>query len=67
MNMNGNDYHRPDGSGMVQGDDRPMPMKNVGSMAPDNCADDGCDLGPDATNRMGSMVRSSKSDPMEAA
>jgi len=60
--MNDNDYHKPDGSGVVQGDSKPMPMKNEGSMATDTY---GADLGPDATNRIGSIKSTSKSDPME--
>lgn len=46
-------------NGELQGDSKPMPTKNEGSMAPDSY---GADLSPDATNRMGSIRGTSKSD-----
>jgi hypothetical protein len=65
MNQNQHtDYHRPDGSGVVQGDSKAMPMKDSGSMAPETY---GADLGSDATNRIGSIRSTSKSDPMDPA
>lgn len=62
--MDNNDYHRPDGTGVVMGDTKPMPMREAGQGAPDTY---GADLGMDATNRIGSIKSTSKSDGMETA
>lgn len=64
MNSNGNDYHCPDGSGCVQGDSKPMPMRDAGTGATDTY---GADLGMDSTNRIGSIKSSTQSDGMKTA
>jgi hypothetical protein len=61
---NGTDYHKPDGSGCVQGDTKNIPMREAGQGADDTY---GADLGMDATNRIGSITGTSKSDGMDPA
>lgn len=56
------DFVVPSSDGNVQGDNHPMPYKTVGSMTPGNAVTDGCDLSPEATNSLGKITSSTKSD-----
>lgn len=57
-----NDYVVPNSDGTVRGDDHPMPYRKEADLAPSNAADDGADLGPDATNTIGKISRATQSD-----
>jgi len=53
-------FHKPNGTGKVQGDTRHMPDRGTGTGS--NGGDYGADLSQDATNRHGSLGGAAKSD-----
>ncbi len=57
-----NDQYLPDGK--LQGDDKPMPNQGTSTGVTDTY---GADLSQGADNRIGSIVRSSKSDDKDFA
>jgi hypothetical protein len=56
--------YKPDGTGVVMGDRKPMPERGTGTgMTGVNTVTDGRDLGVDAINRLGALT-GTDSDPM---